>query len=533
MPWWTRWAGPPRWRWRVRRGSAPSCATPPRSRSSGSGASRPRRATTGCCCSPGSGASIPTSLDAYRASGGYEALARALELGRAGGHRRGHRREARRPRRGRVPHRPQVGRGRGAARARRTTSCATRTSPSPGTFKDRLHPRGGPVRARRGDDDRGLRRRRVARLPVPPRRVPAGARAAASTRSREARAAGLLGDDVQGSGWAFDIELRIGAGAYIVRRGDGPVRVDRGRPRASRATSRRSPWRYGLFGKPTAVNNVETLVNVPADPAHGRARRTPQIGTEGSTGPKLFCLSGHVTTPGRLRGHVRRRRWAGCSRWPAASRAGAPIQAILLGGAAGAFVGPDRLDTPLTFEGTRAVGATLGSGVVMVFDETADLPDALRRIAAFFRDESCGQCVPCRVGTVRQEELLARLAGGAPLDSVDGELALLRRSRARRCATPRSAGSARRRPRRSRARCGSGSCNSSGRPPDGDRPHPVRPAGPADERPGRAAGPPRRHHGARHRRHGRQRPHRIDDPRGARSLGIDTPTLCYVGTSPR
>ena len=105
---------------------------------------------------------------------------------------------------------------------------------------------------------------------------------------------------------------------------------------------------------------------------------------------------------------------------------GRAIQAILLGGAAGVFVGPDALDTPLTFEGTRAIGATLGSGVVMVFDETADLVDALRRIAAFFRDESCGQCVPCRVGSVRQEEILARLAAGRPNGSAADELALLR-----------------------------------------------------------------------------------------------------------
>jgi NADH-quinone oxidoreductase subunit F len=95
------------------------------------------------------------------------------------------------------------------------------------------------------------------------------------------------------------------------------------------------------------------------------------------------------------------------------------IRAILLGGAAGVFVGPEALDTPLTFEGTRAIGATLGSGVVMVFDETADLVGTLRRIAAFFRDESCGQCVPCRVGTVRQEELLARLTD-RPANAGDG-----------------------------------------------------------------------------------------------------------------
>jgi NADH-quinone oxidoreductase subunit F len=96
-----------------------------------------------------------------------------------------------------------------------------------------------------------------------------------------------------------------------------------------------------------------------------------------------------------------------------------------LGGAAGTFVGPESLDLPLTLEGTRAARAPLGSGVVIVFDDTADLPDILLRIAAFFRDESCGQCVPCRVGTVRQEEALHRLARGAPRGSVADELALL------------------------------------------------------------------------------------------------------------
>ena len=105
---------------------------------------------------------------------------------------------------------------------------------------------------------------------------------------------------------------------------------------------------------------------------------------------------------------------------------GREIRTILLGGAAGVFVGPSALDMPLTFEATRAAGATLGSGVIMVFDETTDLVDTLRRIAQFFRDESCGQCVPCRVGTVRQEELLARLAAGSQMRTRDEEVALLR-----------------------------------------------------------------------------------------------------------
>src|SRR5439155_9984128 len=88
---------------------------------------------------------------------------------------------------------------------------------------------------------------------------------------------------------------------------------------------------------------------------------------------------------------------------------GKQIEAILLGGAAGTFIGPDKLDVPLTFEGTRAIGAALGSAVVMIFDETVDMADILTRVAAVSRDESYGQCVPCRVGTVRQQELLGRL----------------------------------------------------------------------------------------------------------------------------
>ena len=107
---------------------------------------------------------------------------------------------------------------------------------------------------------------------------------------------------------------------------------------------------------------------------------------------------------------------------------------ILLGGAAGTFVGPEALSLKLTFEDVRAAGATLGSGVVMVFDDTADLGDTLLRIARFMEDESCGQCVPCRVGTVRQREILERLQamrsadGGGPSSSVGSAAELAPRS---------------------------------------------------------------------------------------------------------
>jgi len=105
---------------------------------------------------------------------------------------------------------------------------------------------------------------------------------------------------------------------------------------------------------------------------------------------------------------------------------GRELKAILLGGAAGAFVGPEHLDAPLTFEGTRAIGATLGSGVVLVYDETSDVVDALVRIAEFFRDESCGQCVPCRVGTVRQHELLEKLRESGASGARESTLATFR-----------------------------------------------------------------------------------------------------------
>ncbi len=102
------------------------------------------------------------------------------------------------------------------------------------------------------------------------------------------------------------------------------------------------------------------------------------------------------------------------------------MQAVLLGGAAGSFVSPNELDTPLTFEGVRTIGASLGSGVVMLFDDSVDLQEILARIARFFHHESCGQCVPCRAGTLRQEEILARLAAKQPNGSAASEIALLK-----------------------------------------------------------------------------------------------------------
>ena len=238
----------------------------------------------------------------------------------------------------------------------------------------------------------------------------------------QARVHGFLGSDVMGSGIAFDIEVRRGAGAYIAGEETALVNSIEGK-RAEPRNKPPFPAQSGLFGKPTAINNVETLLCVPEILRIGGSAFAG-IGTSDSTGTRLFCLSGCVERPG-LYEHdfgVTLRQVIDAA---GGVRGGRPLRAVLLGGAAGSFVGPGALDTPLTFEGVRAIGATLGSGVVLLLDDTVDVADLLQRIARFFRDESCGQCVPCRVGTVRQEELLGRLARGAPLGSAERELALL------------------------------------------------------------------------------------------------------------
>ncbi|WP_208606497.1 NADH-ubiquinone oxidoreductase-F iron-sulfur binding region domain-containing protein, partial [Streptomyces silaceus] len=145
------------------------------------------------------------------------------------------------------------------------------------------------------------------------------------------------------------------------------------------------------------------------------------IGTERSTGPKLFCVSGAVARPGVYELPF----GATLGELLALAGAGDRLRAVLLGGAAGGFVRPDELDIPLTFEGTREAGTTLGSGAVLALDDSVPLPRVLLRIAEFFREESCGQCVPCRVGTVRQEEALRRITERTGADAA-GDIALLR-----------------------------------------------------------------------------------------------------------
>jgi NADH-quinone oxidoreductase subunit F len=364
----------------------------------------------------------PTSLQAYRADGGYTALKRAFELRPEGVIQEVHASNL-------------VGRGGAAfptgrkwdavskAPARPHYVVCNADESEPGTFKDRILMESDPfaiiegmtIAAYATSSERGFFYIR-GEYPLATERV--------DSAIRSAREAGLIGKNILGSDFSFDIEVRRGAGAYICGEETAlfnSIEGKRGEPRNKPPF----PVHVGLFGKPTVINNVETLANIPLILAQGGGKAFADTGTPGSTGPKLFCVSGHVVRPGLYEvpfGRTLRELLDMAGGVPGNKR----IQTILLGGAAGTFIGPEKLDVPLTFEGTRAIGAALGSGVVMVFDETVDMTDILARIAEFFRDESCGQCVPCRVGTIRQDELLARLRSGRLIGSKADELVLLK-----------------------------------------------------------------------------------------------------------
>jgi NADH-quinone oxidoreductase subunit F len=362
----------------------------------------------------------PTSLDEYRSHGGYAALRRALEIGPAAVARE-------------VGDAKLLGRGGAAFPTGRKWEAVARAvaqphylvcnadESEPGTFKDRVLMEEDPFAL--------VEAMTIAGFAVGAEKgfiYLRGEYPLALDRLQHAidsaRARGLLGGDILGKGLRFDLEIRRGAGAYIC--GEETALFNslegfRGEPRNKPPF----PVEVGLFGKPTCVNNVETLVNVlPILTLGAEAYR--KVGTADSAGTRLFCLSGHVAKPGlyELPFGARLGELIALAGGVANGRA---LRAVLLGGAAGVFVGPKDLDLTLTFEDTRKAGATLGSGVVMVFDDTTDMLPILARIAAFFRDESCGQCVPCRVGTVRQEELLTRLTRKAPLGSIATEKHLL------------------------------------------------------------------------------------------------------------
>jgi NADH-quinone oxidoreductase subunit F len=362
----------------------------------------------------------PTSLDEYRATGGYRALERAIDMGPEAVI-------------AEVTASKLVGRG-GAAFPTGRKWEAVRAQPvrphylvcnadesEPGTFKDRVLMEGDPFALVEAMTIAGFATGCEQGYLYIRGEYPL-AFEHMQHAIEQARRRRLLGGNILERGVFFDFEIRRGAGAYICGEETAlfeSIEGKRGEPRNKPPF----PVNAGLFGKPTVVNNVETLANIPGIVLEGGAA-FGAVGTPQSTGTRLFCVCGNVQRPGVYEAAF------GTTVRTVLEMAGGLLSgrrlaAVLLGGAAGTFVRPDELDLKLTHEDTRAAATTLGSGVVMVIDDTIDLQDLVLRIAAFFRDESCGQCVPCRVGTVRQEEALHRIARSRTRGGLATEVALL------------------------------------------------------------------------------------------------------------
>jgi NADH-quinone oxidoreductase subunit F len=360
----------------------------------------PRRLTARCS------AIDPTDVQAYAASGGYAGLKRALgtltpqkvidEIEASG----------------------LDGRG-GAAfpTGRKWALAAAGEAPQryvvcngdesePGTFKDRVLLEGDPLAVLEGMTLAGYaigasqgylyvrgeypRAQRILRQAI-----------------QAARDAGFLGDRLLGSAFSFDVELRSGAGAYICGEETAlleSIEGKRGLPRLKPPY----PVTHGLFGMPTAINNVETLCMAAWILGHG-VEDHRSVGVPDSPGTKLFCLSGDIALPGTYEVPF------GTTLGELLDLAGGvsgELQAILLGGAAGAFAGPEALDLSLTHASFRQAGLPMGSGVIMIMNQSRDLRRTCYHLARFFAHESCGKCFPCQLGTQRQLEIVDRLAHG-------------------------------------------------------------------------------------------------------------------------
>ena len=223
---------------------------------------------------------------------------------------------------------------------------------------------------------------------------------------------GYLGENILGSDFNFDLELRSGAGAYICGEETAlfeSIEGKRGFPRLKPPY----PTTHGLFQKPTVINNVETFANVSLMLRIG-VEKYCTYGTPQSSGPWLFCLSGDVEYPG-IYEVTHPMTLQALLEKAGGVKNGAKLQTVLLGGAAGKFVHPDQLNVRLTQEDARKSGLTLGSGAVMVFSENVNLKQTLSDLGHFFAHESCGKCYPCQLGTQRQSEILDRMLAGETL----------------------------------------------------------------------------------------------------------------------
>ena len=230
------------------------------------------------------------------------------------------------------------------------------------------------------------------------------------TAIRQAYDTGVLGDSVLKSGFKLDMRVHRGAGAYICGEETGMLESLEGR-RGQPRVKPPFPAIVGAFGAPTVINNVETLCNVPHIMTRG-ADWFSQIGTdERNTGPKLYCISGHVERPGVYEFPIGVT-LNGLLEAAGGVLGGRPLKAFIPGGASAAILSADKSHVPMDFDSLAKAGSMLGSAAVVLMDDTTCLVRAVYRLAQFFAHESCGQCTPCREGTNWSQMVLGRIESG-------------------------------------------------------------------------------------------------------------------------
>jgi formate dehydrogenase iron-sulfur subunit len=222
-----------------------------------------------------------------------------------------------------------------------------------------------------------------------------------------AREAGWLGKNIQGSGFDFDIDVHLGAGSYVcgeetamLESLEGKAGVIRYKPPL--------PAIEGLFGKPTVVNNVVTLSSV-ANIVNLGGEKYASYGVNRSTGTLAFQLAGNIKRGGLVEKAFGLSLRELIEDWGGGTASGRPIRAVQVGGPLGAYIPADQLDTPLDYEAFLGIGAMIGHGGIVVFDDTADMAQQARFAMEFCAIESCGKCTPCRIGAVRGVEVIDRM----------------------------------------------------------------------------------------------------------------------------
>ena len=221
---------------------------------------------------------------------------------------------------------------------------------------------------------------------------------------------GFLGENILGTNFNLDMSVHRGAGAYIC--GEETAMIEslegkRGNPRLKPPY----PAEFGLFGQPTLVHNIETLACIPHIIERGPAWFAG-IGTAESTGPKIYSVSGHVRRPGNYELPLGISLREIIFEHAGGIREGRQLKAVIPGGASTPMLTAEQIDVPMAFETLKQAGSELGTGAIIVMDETTCMVEAARRLSKFFAHESCGRCTPCRIGSRRIYEILDRIEAG-------------------------------------------------------------------------------------------------------------------------